>query len=239
MTQATLLVFARAAGLVARAPALSHPSVPPTVRAGFALALARVVAPTLPPLPALDLAAFSFAIVGDFAIGAAIGFGASLLYDGAYFAGRTIDDYLGVRGSVPNANVTSAQGFGRLWSSVFLAAFVLLGGWVPVVLAFSDSFVHVGAAAFPDRAAWLRFALALPATILRAALLVAAPAIAVACALQIALAAVARVVPRFSSFTLAFPVVLAGALIVTIAGVPILARLGAHPLLVVPWSAAP
>jgi flagellar biosynthesis protein FliR len=121
---------------------------------------------------------------------------------------------------------------------IFLAAFVLLGGWIPVVEAFADSFAHVGPAAFVARDAWLRFALALPSTILHAAFLVAAPAIAVACASQLALAAVARVVPRFASFTLAFPIVLTGALLVTLAAVPLLAPLGARPVLVVPWSAA-
>src|ERR1700760_4497222 len=114
------LVFARAAGLVARAPGFSHPSVPAIARAGFAFALAIAVAPSVAPVRDPGLVAIAFATAGDFAVGAAIGFGASLLYDGAYFAGRTIDDYLGVRGSVPGANVTSAQAFGRLWASVFL-----------------------------------------------------------------------------------------------------------------------
>jgi flagellar biosynthetic protein FliR len=237
VTQTTLLVFARAAGLVARAPGFAHPAVPSVVRAAFALALAFAVAPSVVPVRGLDLPAFTFAVAGDFALGAAIGFGASLLYDGAYFAGRTIDDYLGVRGSLPGAHVTSAQAFGRLWSSVFLAAFVLLDGWVPVVRAFAGSFAHVAPGAFIDGSGWTRYALALPATILRAAFVVAAPAIAVAAALQLSLAAVARVVPRFSSFTLAFPAVFAAGLVVTIATLAALVPLGAHPWLVVPWSA--
>jgi flagellar biosynthetic protein FliR len=234
-----LLVFARAAGLVARAPGFSHPSVPAVARAGLAFALAVAVTPSVAPVRDLGLVAFAFAAATDLAIGAAIGFGASLLYDGAYFAGRTIDDYLGVRGSVPGANVTSAQAFGRLWSSVFLAAFVLLDGWVPVVHAFADSFAHVapGGAVTPD--AWLRYALALPATILRAAFVVAAPAIAVAAAMQLSLAAVTRIVPRFSSFTLAFPAVFAAALLVTLVTVPLVAPLGARPWLVLPWGGAP
>jgi flagellar biosynthetic protein FliR len=236
VTQTTLLVFARAAGLVARAPGFSHPSVPPIVRAGFALALAFAVAPHVAAVPALDLAAFSLALAGDVALGAAIGIGASLLYDGAYFAGRTIDDYLGVRGSVPGANVTSAQAFGRLWSATFLAAFLLLDGWVPVVRAFAASFDHAGVAAWPGEGPWMQLALALPATILRAAFTIGAPAIAVAATLQLALAAVARVVPRFSSFSLTFPVVFAAALIVTIATVPLLIPLGARPWLVLPWG---
>jgi len=237
VTQTALLVLARSVGMVARAPAFSHPSVPPAVRMGFALALAVAVAPSVRATGALDLPGFTLALAGDFALGAAIGFGASLLYDGAYFAGRAIDDYLGVRGSVPGANVTSAQAFGRLWSYAFLAAFVLLDGWVPIVQAFADSFAHVDAGAFVERAGWMHYALALPATIVRAAFIVAAPAIAVAASLQLALAAVARVVPRFSSFALAFPAVFGAALIVTLATVPILARLGARPWLALPWDA--
>ncbi|HEY4442174.1 MAG TPA: flagellar biosynthetic protein FliR, partial [Candidatus Elarobacter sp.] len=158
MTQTALLVFARAAGLVARGPGFSHPSVPPVVRAGIALALAFAVAPHVAAVPPMNLTAFTLAIAADVAIGAAIGVGASLLYDGAYFAGRTVDDYLGVRGSVPGANVTSAQAFGRLWSATFLAAFLLLDGWVPVVHAFAASFDHLGVAAWPSGGAWTRFA---------------------------------------------------------------------------------
>ena len=232
----TLLVFARSAGLVARAPGFSHPSVPSMVRAGFALALACAVAPSVSAAGRLDLTAFTFAVAGEVAVGAAMGFGASLLYDGAYYAGRTVDDYLGVRGSVPGANVASAQAFGRLWSAAFLAAFFLLDGWVPVVRAFAGSFEHVAAGAFVQPAAWLRFALALPATILQTAFLVAGPPIAIAATLQLALAAVARVVPRFSSFTLTFPLVLAAALVVTLAMLSVLAGLGARPTLVLPWS---
>jgi flagellar biosynthetic protein FliR len=235
MTQTMLLVFARAAGLVSRAPAFSHPSVPPVVRAGFALTLALAIAPHIVPGRVMDLVAFTLALAGEFAVGAAIGFGASLLYDGAYYAGRTVDDYLGVRGSVPGANVTSAQAFGRLWSSAFLIAFVLLDGWVPVVRAFAGSFDHVAAGAFVSVSAWDRFALALPATILRAAFVVAAPAVVVAASLQLVLAAVARVVPRFSSFTLAFPVTFAAAVLVTLATLPLVAPLGARPWLVLPW----
>lgn len=232
-----LLVFARCAGLVARAPGFSHPSVPPMLRAGFAFGLACVVAPAIAPVHRLEPIAFTLALAANVAIGAAIGFGASLLYDGAYFAGRAIDDYVGVRGSVPTANVTSAQGFGRLWSVTFLAAFMLLDGWVPVVRGCAASFETITASGFPSSGDWMRYALALPATVLRAAFMVAAPAIAVAASLQLVLAAATRVVPRFASFTLAFPAVFAGVLIVTIVTVPLLAPAGAHPWLLVPWGA--
>jgi flagellar biosynthetic protein FliR len=236
LTSVVLLVFARSAGMVFRAPGFSHPNVPAPVRAGLALALAFAIAPHVRAARTLDAAAFALAIAGETLLGAAIGTGASLLYDGAYYAGRFIDDYVGVRASVPNANVTSAQAFGRLWSSVFLAGFFLLDGYVPVVGAFAASFDRIAPGALVATDAWMHVALALPATIVRAALAIAAPAIAAMLTVQVALAAVARVVPRFASFSLAFPVVFAAALVVTIAGIPLLAPFAAHPWLVLPWT---
>ena len=72
----------------------------------------------------------------------------------------------------------------------------------------------------------MTFALALPATIVRASLLIAAPALAVALTVQIALAAAGRVVPRFGSFTLTFPIVFATAAIVTIVTIPLFRAVG-------------
>lgn len=229
-----LLVFARSAGMVFRAPGFSHPSVPAVVRAGFALALALAIAPNVAVTVHLAPFSFVFAVAAEIGLGAAIGTGASLLYDGAYYAGRMIDDYVGVRGSVPNAAVASAQGFGRLWSSVFLAGFFLLDGYIPVVRAFAASFETIAPAALVSAGAWTAYALALPATIVRASLLIAAPALAVTLTVQVALAAAGRVVPRFGSFTLTFPVVFATAVIVTIVGIPLIAPLAAHPWLVLP-----
>ena len=238
MTQTALLVFARGAGMLFRAPGFSHPSVPAVVRVALALALALAVAPAVRPVT-FDGLGFGLAVAGEALLGAAIGTGASLLYDGAYYAGRTIDDYVGVRGSVPNANVTSAQAFGRLWSSVFLAGFFLLDGYVPVVRAFAESFGSIPPGGAVAAGTWASFAAALPVTIVRAALLIAAPAMAVALTVQVGLAAVARVVPRLASFSLAFPVVFAVAIVVALTAIPRFAPLSAHPWLVLPFAVRP
>jgi flagellar biosynthetic protein FliR len=236
MTQTLLLVFARSAGLMFRAPGFTHPAVPMIVRLALALGLALGIAPAVTARPPMDLALFGFAIAGEVAIGAAIGLGASLLYDGAYYGGRMIDDYVGFRGSVPNAAVTSAQGFGRLWSSLFLAGFFLLDGDAVLIRAFAGSFDQIGAGASIGADAWYRFALLLPQTIVKAALLVAAPAIAVGAVVHVALGAVTRVVPRLSSFTLAFPIVFAAAVLVAIVTLPLYAPLAGLPVVVIPGA---
>ena len=66
----------------------------------------------------------------------------------------------------------------------------------------------------------------------------AAPAIAVVAVVQLALGAVARVIPRFSSFTLAFPIVFAVTIVITLVTLPLAFPLSAdpRPWLVMPWA---
>ena len=66
------------------------------------------------------------------------------------------------------------------------------------------------------------------------ALQVAAPAVAMAFVVQIALGALSRVVPRFGSFTLAFPLAFAAALVMTTIAVPIAAGHVPVPILAIP-----
>jgi flagellar biosynthetic protein FliR len=80
------------------------------------------------------------------------------------------------------------------------------------------------------------YAIALPASIIEAALLVAGPAIALVFVAQLTLGALTRVIPRFASFTLSFPIVFAMALLATIIAVPLLFGQSAVPWLRVPFA---
>lgn len=230
MTAGWMLVFARCLGFVFRAPGFSHPSVPSSVRAGFAFALALVLTPAAQLAPRSALA-FAAAATLELAVGAAIGTAASILYDGAYAGGRALDDYVGIRGSVPSAQVFAASGFGRIWSLVFTAGFFLLGGYRIAIVAFAQTFRTFPVGSLPAQRDLYGLAMRLPAGILESALLVAGPSIALVFAAQIGLGALARVTPRFSGFTLTFPVMFGAALLATVATVPALFARSAIPLL--------
>jgi flagellar biosynthetic protein FliR len=235
MTGTALLVFARCAGFVFRAPGFSHPVVPPMVRAGLALVLAIALVPAVQHAHAPDGIAFIAAAASDFGIGAAIGVAASVLYDGAYAGGRALDDYVGIRGSVPNAQLYAGAGFGRVWSLVFTAGFFLLGGYRVLILAFCRSFASVPPGAAIASHPLYDYAIALPASIIEAALMVAGPAIALVFVAQVTLGALTRVIPRFASFTLSFPIVFGFALVATVVAVPLLFAQSAVPWLRVPF----
>lgn len=229
ITPVSLLVFARCAGFLSRAPGFSHPSVPPPLRAALAAVLAALLAPGMRSLHP-DAGQLLAAAAVELAVGAAIGYGSAVLFEGAYAGGRLLDDYVGIRGSVPTIAIAGSIGLGRLWSSLFVAAFFLLNGHLAVIAACADSFRILPPGAALDREAFLGYAIALPETIVRAALLVAGPALVLTASIQIALAAVSRVVPRFGSFTLPFPIVFGAVVLVTLATMPVLVPLAGSPL---------
>lgn len=231
-----LLVLARCAGFAFRAPGFSHPSVPVPLRAGFALSLALAIAPQLPAVNFRndEIYAIIGVLILEFLLGSAMGMTASLVYDGAYAGGRIVDDYVGVKAIAPSVVLVAPSGYGRVWSLAFTGAFFLTGAYRPMLLGFADGFHRIELATPLDPAQWVGFAARFAQTFVIVAVQIAAPAIGLAFVVQIALGALSRVVPRFGSFTLAFPLAFAAALIATTIVVPLEAAHAPSPRLGVP-----
>ncbi|MBV8066985.1 MAG: flagellar biosynthetic protein FliR [Candidatus Eremiobacteraeota bacterium] len=230
-----LLVFARCAGFVFRAPGFAHPSVPPPLRAGLALAIAAAIATALPPTQRqIDDAILAIALLTEFAIGGAIGMTASLVYDAAYAGGRAVDDYVGVKAIAPSLQLVAPSGFGRLWSLALTGGFFLSGAYRIALLAFAQSFTQLPVGGTLRASGWGAYAATFAQTIVVVSVQVAAPAVALALVMQIAVGALSRAVPRFGSFTLAFPMAFAAALVATVIALPLLAERRIAPLLSIP-----
>ncbi len=229
MSVATLLVLARCAGFAFRAPGFSHPSVPHIVRVGIALALTVAIAPSVHVRSTSGIEML-LACVLELGIGSAIGIGASVLYDGAFAGGRMVDDYVGVKAVAPNLDLVAPSGFGRIWASAFTGGFFVFGAYRVTLLAFAASFARVAPGVPLDGTVWSHYAATLTTTIVLVALAVAAPAIALAFVTQIALAALARTIPRFASFTLSFPLVFGVVLVATAISVPLMALRAGSPI---------
>jgi flagellar biosynthesis protein FliR len=218
----SLLVFARCIGFAFRAPGFSHPSVVPGVRIGLALFLAIGITPGV-AAARVDGLSLVLALATELLVGATIGMVASLVYDAAYAGGRAVDDYVGVKALAPNLQLVGPAGFGRVWSLAYSGGFFLLGAYRVTLLAFAQSFARIPLGLSFGSHAWGAYAIGFASTILLVALGVAAPAIGLSFVVQIAVGALARVVPRFGSLTLAFPLGFAAALVATVLGVPFLA----------------
>ena len=121
-----LLVFARCAGFVFRAPGFSHPSVPARAAGRLRAGARRRHRSGARETPArIGGAAFVAALLAEFLLGGAIGMTASLIYDGAYAGGRVVDDYVGVKAIAPSLQLVAPSGFGRVWSLAFTGGFFL------------------------------------------------------------------------------------------------------------------
>jgi flagellar biosynthetic protein FliR len=235
VTQLYALVFARCAGFVFRAPGFSHPAVPPIVRAGLALVLAIGLVPALRGPAALPTGSFVFALALEVALGAMIGMAASILYDGVSAGARALDDYVGIQDSIRNAAAGAAgEAFSKLWTITFISAFFVLGGYQLLIVVFAHGLDVVPPGSLLGAGRLLDFAGSLPALSLRAALIVAGPGIVLGLLAQLALGSVARVIPRFSNFTLTFPIVFGVVLLTTLATLPFAAGLAGRPWLHVP-----
>jgi flagellar biosynthetic protein FliR len=170
-------------------------------------------------------------------IGAAMGLLSSVLYDGAYAAGRFVDDYLGVKTAMPAAAVAAGAEFGRLWSNAFLVVCVLTGGLEHLIILFMTSFRTLPLGYFPEPEQWLTYAIALPTLLVQAGILISGPMVSCVLLAQVSIAALGRVVPKLSTFALSFPIAYAVAIGVTTAALPVLLPLAAHPWFVIPFHA--
>jgi flagellar biosynthetic protein FliR len=216
-----LLAFARCAGFVFRGPGFSHPAVPPMLRAAFAIVLAVAIAPSLHAnVSHFDGIAAVLALMLEFLVGSTLGMAASLVYDAAYAGGRLVDDYVGVKAIAPSVELVAPSGFGRIWSLVLTGAFFLTDAYRLTLWSLATSFERMPLDGTFHAGAWGAFAASFCMQFVAVALQIAAPAIGLAFVVQIALGSLSRVIPRFGSFTLAFPLAFAAALIATAIVVP-------------------
>jgi flagellar biosynthetic protein FliR len=227
MTTALWLVFARAIGFFARAPGFARLGVPPALRAGFAFALALAIAPSLSQTTESDGALVLVAVAGEALVGTALGMAATLVAEAAGAAGRILDDFVGLRASVPGAAVAPA-GLGGLWTLVFTTAFFTLGGCDALVAAFAHSFSVVPLGAALDGAGLRRSSVGFVLAFMRLALELATPGLCIALCIHVSLAALARVVPRFSQLSVAYPIAYAGVLLAAFASLGTLRSLAAR-----------
>ncbi len=235
MTQLGALVFARCLGLVIRAPGFSHPSVPVPLRGALAFVLALGLVPALGAVPVQHPVSMIAALVFEVAIGGAIGFGASILYEGASAGGKLLDDYVGIQVSNPSAQAGEGQAFQQLWGLGFIAAFFMLDGYQYVLMALTDSLKAIppGSLAAHGAAA---FAMQVPLLVVKAALLVAGPALVLGLTANIAVGAITRMIPRFNNFQLTFPIVFMTILLTTLVTLRTVLPHGGQPWLPLPFT---
>lgn len=212
-----MLALARAGGLLLALPHTSSTAVPGPVRAilvvALSLSLAGVAAP--PVLPRLDVLGLVLAVAGEVIVGLALGFVVHLALAGVRMAGELIGVEIGLSFSAvadpanPGTSTATASLLGHLGMQLLFALGidrVLIGG-----LAHSMRRVPLGTGSIGgDTVATLTEQ---ASGALDVALHLALPVLATGLAVKLAIAVLARFVPRLQIFGLAFAITLATGLV--------------------------
>ncbi len=199
----------RIAGVLAVLPGIGGAEVPVRVRVGLAVALALLLAPTLPPVP--DVAPLSAAGVlitaREILTGLVGGFVLVIAFNAVTLAGESIAVTMGLGFALMNdpRNGVQVPTVSQFYLLMATLLFFALDGHHAVLALLANSFtaLPVGAGLGDDALpALLRFA----ATMFAGALGVALPALAAMLATNIAMGVVTRAAPQLNLFSVGFPV---------------------------------
>jgi len=201
------LVFARCGGLLAVAPPLHVRQFPPSLRIGIALVLAVALAPAAriaDCATSLPLGGYVALLLREAALGALMGLAAALVFWAFLVAGQLLEVWLGTGDCGMRA-----EGRGPMATLLYLtagAAFLTIDGhhWLIAGLGGSLSELPIGAGILSAGA--LSGAATLTREMLLVGVAIAAPALAVVYAAEVALASFARSLPHLNLGELHQPV---------------------------------
>lgn len=224
-----MLVLARTGAWVITAPVLSARGMSPIGRLAAAVALALFVTPLAGDQePPADVAAYATAVIGQVAIGLALGWLTNLLFVAVEVAG-SLADLTGGFSFATIVDPLSGQpgaAMSRLFTVCFSAIFFVTDAYQVVLGGFVRSFDGLPLDRLPSLSEGTAATLGHAATqVLVSALEVAAPLLGVLFLTDVALGFAARFVPQANALALAMPVKTLVAL--TVAGAT-LALLPAH-----------
>ena len=213
--------FLRLSAMMAVAPVFSAAGFNVRTRALFALLIAALAAPMLPPPPVDSL--FSGAgvlmAIREIGVGIILGFVMQLAFGAAVFAGQAMSMTMGLgfAMAVDPQNGVQAPVLSQLYVILATLLFLALDGHLLLISAVIQSYqlIPVGAEGLPVTS--LSAVVALGTIVFAGGILLALPAITALLMINIAFGIVTRTAPQLNIFAVGFPVtILSGLLIMFI-----------------------
>ena len=209
---AFLWPFLRIFGLILAEPILGHTSVPRSAKVGLAIFVALVVAPVLPPMPAVGTASAVGILIGlqQLLIGVAIGFTLRIVLTGVQAAGQLIGLQMGLGFAVffdPHSTAQPAA-VGQFLGLFAILIFLSMDGHVLVITALARSFATVPISTEPVPPLGWRLLAEWGGEIFRTGLLISLPVVAALLIANIAMGIMTRAAPQLNIFAVGFPLTL-------------------------------
>jgi flagellar biosynthetic protein FliR len=209
------LVLVRVSGLMLIGPVFGQPVVPANIRVLLSVALAVLVAPTLPAgdLPTVPVTVLEYALVavGEVSLGLVLGLGVFIVLSGFQLAGELIDQQTGTLfGEVVDPGLdTSGSTTGQMLYLLGVAAFLTMtpmGGHLLMVSGLVETFqtLPVGEALVSTPAIELLRDLVHQSLVL--GIQVAAPLLAAMSLVALTMGFLGHTVPQINVLVVGFPV---------------------------------
>lgn len=206
-----VLAFSRIVALLVAAPLFGTRSIPMRMRAGFALVLALMLLPILPPAPPLELFSFPmFLAVGrEILVGATAGFVLQLVFSALAIAGEVIalGMGLGFASLVDPDKGVQVPVVGQLLVIIATLLFLALDGHLALMRFLVLSFQGLpvgGGIDFGDYAAIANWG----TVMFGHAVMIALPAVGALLLANLAMGVVTRAAPQLNIFAVGFPMTL-------------------------------
>ncbi len=209
-----IVVPARAGGLVTFAPFWGHKALSTQIRVVLALALALAITPMLisrVATPPADLLALTPVLVVELLTGCAFGFVGRLVLSALEWAGQVIGFQMGfsLQGTIDPSTQAQTAALGVIAQMLGLVIFMGADGHHWLLLATVRSFAVVGPGGAHMSATLAQLFVRLSADALATGVALAAPAIVMLLAAELALAIAGRAIPQIQVMVLGFPVKIA------------------------------
>jgi flagellar biosynthetic protein FliR len=225
-TPAFLLMLARCGGVVAVGPVFGSRTLPPTLKAGLAGALALMLAPLVEGTR-LQVAAsgwtLAVALLGEVTIGLVLGLAVRFTFAGIALAGEmaAIQMGVGLPAALDPHSMTQVSAVNHLLDQIAVLTFLGVGGHQAVLAALAQSLTLAPPASVGWGGEALRFLLGLFQAAYLLAIRIAAPVSMAMLATTVALGLLNRVAPQVNVFLLSFAVTIGVGILVLLAALPV------------------
>ena len=204
---AGVLVLVRVGGLMVFAPVFSSAAISPRIKAGFVIAVTILLAPVVGTLPHARLTLDMVGLLGELSVGLTFGFALSLLNEALMFAGQL----LGMQFSFSLVNLLDPNSMietpvlGQLlgWMGILVLLYAGLDRSLLAGLMRSFAVVPVGSAAM--KASTGIDLTAMTGGVFLAGLQLAAPVVAAALTVEIAISLIGKMSPQLPVMVVSVP----------------------------------
>lgn len=214
----------RIAAMVTAAPLLGTRMLPMRAKLLFALALTIVIAPVIPPPPAIEM--FSMAgfivVLQQVLIGMAMGFALQLVFAAFVLGGQVVALTMGLGFASLNDPATGVivPTVSQLYSIFVSLVFFAINGHLVMIEVIADSFysLPVGMTGISLDSLWLL--LQWTAYMFSGAVLIALPAVASMLVVNVGFGVMTRASPQLNIFAIGFPVIMTLGFVVILISLP-------------------